>query len=117
MPFLGPSVKLRTVEQFSKDQRDLLLNNARPIVLHADLEAVVPGRFDDDPNFRNDARLFAGVERVIDGFLNGREQRLSGIVESEQMPVLRKELADGDIPLLRRHRLGGDPAAAFLLGR
>jgi hypothetical protein len=45
--------------------------------------------------------------RVVDGFLDGGEQRLARVVEAEQVAVLGEELGDGDVPLLGRHRLGG----------
>src|SRR5262249_9135067 len=52
--------------------------------------------------------FFAGVQRVVDGFLHGRKQRLARIVETEQMPVLGKKFTDGDVALLRSHGLGSN---------
>ena len=40
------AVELRAVEQLAEDQRNLLLDDARAVVLHADLEAIGAGRFD-----------------------------------------------------------------------
>src|SRR5262249_33072977 len=56
------SMKFRTIEQSSEDERDLLLANARPVVLDADFVAIRTGSFDMDPDFGNDARLLASVE-------------------------------------------------------
>src|SRR5262245_15739779 len=49
------AMKLGSVKQFAEDQRDLLLHNARTIVLHADLESVGGSRFDMNPDFGDDA--------------------------------------------------------------
>ena len=56
-----------------------------------------------------DAGFLAGVERVVDGFLDGGEQRLRGVVEAEQVAVLGEELRDRDLALLRGQRLGRHP--------
>ena len=119
---LPQAVKLRAVQQLAEDERDLLLDDAGAVVLHADLEAVVAGRFDVDPDLGQDAGLLAGVERIVDGFLDRGEQRLPRIVEAQQVAVLGEELADRDVALLGGHRLGRGPAArrggyiAVLLG-
>ena len=60
------------------------------------------------------AEIETGLERIIDAFLDGREQRLRRVVEAEQMAVLREELADGYVPLLGGHRLGRRAAASGL---
>ena len=83
-------MEFAAVEELAKNQRDLLFDDPRPVVLHADLEAVVAGRFDRDPDFRDDPRFFASVERVIDRFLDGRQQGLAGVVEAQQVAVLAK---------------------------
>ena len=102
-------MKLRAVEQLAEDQRDLLLDDARAVVLHADLEAVRAGRFDVDPDFGQDAGLFAGVERVVDGLLDGVSRALRGLSKPEQVAVLGEELADRNIALAGGHRLGRGP--------
>ena len=94
-------------------QLDLFLDDARPVVLHANLETIYPGRFNMHPDFRNDSPFLARIQGIVHGFLDCRQQRLARIVESQKMPVLREELADRDIPLLRRHRFGGDPPPRF----
>ena len=106
-------MEFRAVEQLAEDQRDLLFENARAVVLHADFEAVRAGGLDMDPNLGQDAGLFASVERIVDRFLDGGEQGFARVVEAEQMPVLGKKLADADIALGGGHRVGGHPAAAF----
>lgn len=60
-----------------------------------------------DPDFWEDACLFAGVDRVVDRFLYRSKQCFARVVETEQMAVLSEELADGDIPLSGGHRFGG----------
>ena len=109
-------MKFRPIEELAENQRDLFLDDAGAVVLNANLVTICTGRFEMHPQLGDDAAFLAGIEGVIHGLLHSREQRLSGVVESKQMPVLRKELADGDIPLLRRHRLGGNATAAFFLG-
>ena len=105
------AVELRAVEQLAEDQGDLLLEDARPVVLHADLEAVRADALDVDPDFGQDAGLFAGVQGVVDGLLDGGQQGLARVVEAQQVAVLGEELADGDVALAGGHRLGGGPAA------
>ena len=77
-------MELRAVEQLAEDQRDLFFEDARPVVLHADLEAVRAGALDVDPDFGQDAGLFAGVQGVVDGLLDGGQQGLAGVVEAQQ---------------------------------
>ena len=105
------AVEFGAVKQLAKNQRDLLANDAGSVVLHADLEAVLADALDMDPDFREDAGLFAGVQGVIDRLFDGSEQGLAGIVEAQQVAVLGEELADGDFLLARRHRLRGGAAA------
>jgi hypothetical protein len=98
-------VELRAVQQLAEDQRDLLLHDSRSVVLDTDLEAVVARLLHVDPDFRQDPRLFAGVQRVVDGFFDRGQQRLARVVEPQQMPILGEKLADRDVPLLRRPSL------------
>src|SRR5262249_42796496 len=93
-----------SVKKFAEDQRDLLLHNSGSVVLHADLEAIRRRCFNMDPDFRNNSGFLACIERIIDGFFYSGKERLAWVIESEQMPVLRKELADRDVTLLRRQR-------------
>ncbi len=106
------TVKLRPVEELGEDLRDLRLDDAGAVVLHDDPEpGGLVGRrgrlhFDDfDQEVWQDPRLFAGVERVVDGLFHGRQQGLGRIVEAEQVAVLREELAHRDLALTRGHRL------------
>jgi hypothetical protein len=55
-------MKLRAVEQLAEDQRNLLLENAGAVVLHADLVAAGARLLDVHPDLGQDAGLFAGVE-------------------------------------------------------
>ena len=64
------------------------------------------GLLDVDPDLGQDAGLLAGVERVVDRLLDRGQQRLARVVEAEQVAVLGEELADRDVALRRRHRLG-----------
>ena len=107
------AVELRAVEQLAEDQRDLFLDDAGAVVLHADLEAVLAGAFDVDPDFGQDAGLFAGVQGVVDRLLDGGQQGLPRVVEAQQVAVLGEELADGNIALAGGHRLGGGSPAGF----
>ena len=67
---------------------------------------------------RQDVRFLAGVEAVVDGFLDGGQERLRRRVEAEQVAVLGEELADRDLALLLGEILrGAGPAPAFLPGR
>ena len=104
-------MELRAVQELAENQGNLLPEDARAVVLHADLEAVLADAFDVDPDLRQDAGLFAGVQGVVDGLFDGREQGLARIVEPQQMAVLGKKLAYRDFLLTGGHRLRGRPAA------
>ena len=92
----------------------MFLDDAWPVVLHADLEAIGTRRLNVHPQLGDDSRFLAGIERVVDRFLYGGEQRLARIIESKQMAVLREELTDRDVALLRGHRFRGDAPALWL---
>ncbi len=102
---LPQAVKLRAVQQLAEDQRDLLLENPGAVVLNAHFEPVAAGGFDVNPNLRQNACFLAGIERVVDRFLNSRQQRLARVVEAEQVAILGEEFADADVALFGRHRL------------
>src|SRR6185369_16033545 len=108
------SMKLRTIEQFSEDERDLFFDDARPVVLDTDLVPIGSGGFDMNPNLGNNACLLAGVERIVDSLFNRRQERLSRIIEAKQVPVLREKFADGNVALFCCHRLGRYGAALWL---
>jgi hypothetical protein len=101
---------------------DLTPDDARAVVDDGDAVLGGLGRggslwlevLNDDRDVRKDPGFLAGVEGVVDGLLDRGEQRLSRVVEAEEVAVLGEELGDGDVPLLGRHRLGG---GAWLLGR
>jgi hypothetical protein len=110
-------VELAAVEQLAEHFPDLLDDDAGPVVLDRDAEAVLARLDDLDGDLGQDAGLLAGVERVVDRLLDRRQQRLERGVEPEQVAVLGEELADGDLALARRHLLGGRAARlALLLG-
>ena len=67
---------------------------------------------DLDRQLGEDAGLLAGVERVVDGFLDRGEQGLRRVVEAEQVAVLGEELGDRDLALLLGQRLGRDALRA-----
>ena len=105
------AMKLGTVEELAEDQRNLLADDARTVVLdaHPEPRPALPDLLDPHPDLREDARLLAGVERVVDRLLDAREQRLARGVEAEQVAVLGEELADGDVPLAGGQGLSGGP--------
>ena len=60
-----------------------------------------------DDDVRQDPGFLAGVERVVDGFLDAGEERLARVVEPEKVAVLGEELGDGDLALAGAHLDGG----------
>ena len=124
-------VELGAVEQLAEDLRNLGLDDSRAVVLDHHQEAPLAlGQLgitlagferevvDLDRQLGKDAGLLAGVEGVVHGFLDRGEQRLGGIVEAQQVAVLREELGDRDLPLALGHGLrGGAPGRGFLSGR
>ncbi len=98
-------VEPRAVQQLPEDLRDLLLRDARAVVLD-DERVVVAGLPDLDVDVGQDAGLLGGVERVVDGLLDGRDERPGLRVEPEHVLVLLEELGDGDRPLARGELVG-----------
>ena len=106
------AMELGSVQQATEDVLDLLAHDARPVVANEHLEAGLRQRQQLDAEIGQHPRLLAGVEGVVDRLLDGGQQRLAGIVEAEEVSVLREELADRDLALPRRELLGGGPASA-----
>ncbi|MCZ7660324.1 MAG: hypothetical protein M5U07_21935 [Xanthobacteraceae bacterium] len=111
---LAELVEFRAVEQLAEDPRDLALDDSGPVVLDDDARSPVAVAH-LDPDLGQDACLLAGVEGIVHGLLDGREQRLGGRVEAEQVAVLEKELGDRDLALPARH-LDGGGGRGLLLG-
>src|SRR6266446_6257807 len=111
-------VELRTVEELGEDRRNLLADDAGAVVAdgHPEARRLAGGRrrgavarrdLEPDDDIGQDARFLGRVERVVDGFLDAGEERLSRIVEAEQVAVLGEELRDRDRPLAGAHLDGG----------
>ena len=117
---LAQPVELAAVEQPTEHVRHLCLDDAGTVVLndHRELLLVGADAFDRDLEVGQDACFFAGIEAVVDGFLDRGQQCLARAVKAEQVAVLGEELADRDLPLLLGHGLGIDRGllAAALLG-
>ena len=113
------SMELGSIQQTTEDVLHLLANDARTIVHNGHsvartLRGCEPLRLkilDDHRDLGQDPALFACIKRVVDRFLHGGQQRLTRIVEPEQMPVLDEELADRDFFLPRRHFFGSGTTA------
>ncbi len=110
-------VELGAVQQLAEDQRDLFFEDPGAIVLDAGLIAVGGRLFHMHPDLCQDARLLAGVQRVVDRLLDGGQEGLAGVVEAQQVAVLGEELADGDVALAGGHRLGRRAAGFAAPGR
>ena len=108
------AMELRAVQQATEDVLHLLAHDAWSVVDDRDAVArTLRCRgtprieiLDDDCDIWKDAALLARIERVVDGFLDRRQECLAGIVEAEQVAVLDKELAHGDFLLPSGHLLG-----------
>jgi hydrogenase expression/formation protein HypE len=110
-------VELRAVEQLGEHLGNLRAHDARAVVLHRHQEPPL-GRLPQlHRDLRQDARLFAGVQRVVDRFLHRRHDRLARTVEPQQMPVLQEEFRNGNLPLLLGHAFGRFLRHAFLRHR
>ena len=110
---LAQSMELGAVEELAEDAGNLILQDPRPVVGDLDPVAVLLDGRDHHPQRRMDAGLFASVERVVDRFLDGCEQRLGRAVEAEEVSVLGEELGNRDLALRGRHRLGGSLLPQF----
>src|SRR4029434_8563755 len=86
------AMKFRAVEQLCEDRRNLLAHDAGAVIDHGNPKtgrltrrrrcAAVRGYFELDDDLRQDARFLAGIESVVDGFLDTGEERFSRIVET-----------------------------------
>ena len=103
-------MEFRAVKQFAEDLGNLRLDDPGPVVFHCDPEAVLCQLQDLDLEGGKDARFLARIERVVDGFLDGREQRLLRVVKSQKVTVLREKLRHRDFSLTRGHALRCLPA-------
>jgi len=92
-------VKSGAVEQLAENLADLRFHDAGTVVLDGNAIACSVDLPDLHADLRKDPSLFTGIEGVVDTFLDGREQRLAGRIEAEQMSILEEELGDGDFPL------------------
>jgi hypothetical protein len=87
------------VQEFAEDKRHLCRDDAGPIILDDDPENVNTRLFDTDVDIRKHLRFLAGVERVIDCFLDGRDHTARGRIESKQVFVLLEKFRDTDTTL------------------
>ncbi len=100
-------VKLRSVQELAEDLRDLRLDDPGPVVLHRHAKALILHMPDGDPDRGEESRLLAGVERVVHGLLDGGQQRLLRVVESQQVPVLAEKFRYRNFPLAPGHAFRG----------
>src|SRR3990172_5289705 len=106
-------MKLRPVEQLCENAGDLLADNPWSVIHDGDTKSCRlawrwrrASGWDDfkpDHHIGQNPGFFAGIERVIHGFLHTGQQRLAWIVETEQMPILRKKFRDGNLTLAGAH--------------
>ena len=101
------SMELGAVQQLAEDVLNLLSNNPGSVVSDRDPEAGLGELKNFDIDVREDASLLTGIESIVNGFLDSGQHRLSGIVESQQVTILREEFTDGYLTLTRCHLLGG----------
>ena len=97
---LADLVEPRPVEKFAKHIRDLSRDDTRPVVLDNDTENIGTGLFYADENIREHLRLFAGVQSVVHGLLDGGDNPPRGGVKTKEMLVLLKKFCDADAALL-----------------
>jgi hypothetical protein len=115
------AVKFAAEEQPPEDIFDLLADDARAVVDDGDAisrrfgcrRAIRLQILDDDCQIWQYTGVFAGVQRVVDGFLDAGEQRLARVVKAEQMAIFGEKLGYRDILLLPRHRFGRLPHPAI----
>src|SRR3989475_8119592 len=116
-------MELGAVQELREDPRNLLANDAGAVVGDGDPEAARLARRRWGPavgdglqlhdHLREDSGFLAGVEGVVDGLFDAGEERLSGVVEAQEMTVLGEELGHRDLSLARTHLDGGHPRLRF----
>ncbi len=103
---LAVRVKSRPVEEPSEDVRDLTPKDPGAVVRDRDRQSVGAGFRDLDQDLGEDPGLLAGVERIVDPLLDGREECSQRVVEAEDLAIPLEELGDRDLALLRCELLG-----------
>ena len=106
-PGLLQRVKLRSIEQLPEDLGDLRFDNSGAVVFNGDSKAIFGQLLDLDFQHGQNSRFLAGVQRIVDRFLDGRQKRLLRIVESEKMAVFAEKFGNRNFPLARGHALRG----------
>jgi hypothetical protein len=92
------AAELGAGQVFAENLDDIFDFEAGTVVLdpNPDRVGVLPrplaDLFDEDRNLGQNAGVLAGVERVIDGFLDGRQDRLGVGREADLLEILRKIL-------------------------
>ena len=81
-PSLLQDVKLGTVQELPEDLWDLCLHDSGAVVLDCDAKPILGELLDVDFQHGKDSGLFAGVERIINRFLDRGQERLLRIVKS-----------------------------------
>jgi hypothetical protein len=76
-------MELAPIEEFAEDQRDLLFDDPRPVVLNRHAEPTGLWLIDFDPNLREYPCLLTSIQGVIHSLLDGRQKGFAWIVEAQ----------------------------------
>ena len=85
-------MKLRAIEKFAEDFRNLRLDDAGAVVFDRDPETILGQLTNLNAQFGENACLFARIERVVHALAPRGEQGLLFVVKAEQVTVLDEEL-------------------------
>src|SRR5262249_20468649 len=102
-----------SVEQLSKNLRDLRLDDPRAVVLDRHHEALWADLSDLHKEVGQNPSFLTGVQRVVHSLFHSREQSLRRTVEAQQVAVLGEEFGDGNFALARGHLPAGRSSDKF----
>ena len=101
----------RPVQKTPEDVGHGAVDDPGTVVLDGHRVLLLAHLRDLDHDVREDLRLLAGVERVVDRFLHAHQERFGAGVEPEDLFVLLEKLRDRYLVLLVGELFGRSPAA------
>ena len=106
---LADGMETGAEQELTEHLLDARFRNSRPVVLGSQFNDVLfVVRFRElDRDVGKNARFFAGIERVVHGFLNGRDQGACQRVKPEKVLVFLEKFRNGHLLLVLSHAFCG----------
>ena len=85
------------IQELAEDFGDLIFDDPGTIVGHPNAKAILGNFLDGDLDLGKNFSFLAGIERVVDRFLDRGQERFLGVVEAEEVTVLGEEFRNLDL--------------------